>query len=439
MAPPPRAQRPFDVCVFGASGFTGARVAEELAAQCAAAGLRAALAGRDEGKLRALAGKLPNGGDLGIVAGVDVSDPASVERLVGCCRLLLNCVGPYRFYGEPVFGAAAAAGTDYLDLCGEPEFIERMELAYAQPAAASGALMACASAFDSIPNDLGTILVAREFRPPAVPSSVESVIRVSAPLGLPIHFATWESAVHGIGSAQHLQRVRAEAKKAGRGKAPKLVGPRPRGAQGPVWDAALGAYTLPFPGADASVVRRTQMALGARGEPAVHFSARFAVATRYYAAVAVVVGATLMTLAKHGWGRALLLRNPGLMSYGLVSHAGPTQEQMEAATTEVTFVARGFSAPPESADAKPDKRVDLKIGLGDPGYLYTAKMMVAAAMALVEERAKVLESVGGSGGVFTAGFLLRDTSLPERLKRAGMTFEFKHDEAGAPAAAEAAA
>jgi hypothetical protein len=39
---------------------------------------------------------------------------------VSPCRLLLNCVGPFRYWGEPVFTAAAAAGTDYLDIAGEP-------------------------------------------------------------------------------------------------------------------------------------------------------------------------------------------------------------------------------------------------------------------------------------------------------------------------------
>jgi hypothetical protein len=55
------------------------------------------------------------------------------------------------------------------------------------------------------------------------------------------------------------------------------------------------------------------------------------------------------------------------MSYGLVSHAGPTQEQMEAATCELLFVGRGYSAPPAAPDASPDKRVTLKIKMGDPG------------------------------------------------------------------------
>lgn len=112
--------------------------------------LKVGLAGRDEAKLRALAARLPGGDAATILGGADVADAAALARVARAGRLLLNCAGPYRFYGEPVFKAAAAAGTDYLDLCGEPEFIERMELECAAAARASGALMACASAFDSV-------------------------------------------------------------------------------------------------------------------------------------------------------------------------------------------------------------------------------------------------------------------------------------------------
>jgi hypothetical protein len=56
------------------------------------------------------------------------------------------------------------------------------------------------------------------------------------------------------------------------------------------------------------------------------------------------------------------------MSYGLVSHEGPTQEQMEAAVCEVIFEASGYSqGAPATADARPDKKVRLKITMGDPG------------------------------------------------------------------------
>lgn len=70
------------------------------------------------------------------------------------------------------------------------------------------------------------------------------------------------------------------------------------------------------------------------------------------------------------------------------------------------------------------------MSFGDPGYLYTAKLMAAAAMALLGERATCLASVGGAGGVYTAGFLLRDTSIVDRLKADGFKFEVEHVEEG---------
>lgn len=43
-------------------------------------------------------------------------------------RVVMNCVGPYRHFGEVVVSVCAEVGTDYMDLCGEPEFIEKMQL-----------------------------------------------------------------------------------------------------------------------------------------------------------------------------------------------------------------------------------------------------------------------------------------------------------------------
>jgi short subunit dehydrogenase-like uncharacterized protein len=71
--------------------------------------------------------------------------------------------------------------------------MERMELTYFDRARHSGCLMVSACGFDSIPNDLGTLMVQRQFSPPAVPSSVQAVISVSttAKTGVKIHYPTW--------------------------------------------------------------------------------------------------------------------------------------------------------------------------------------------------------------------------------------------------------
>ena len=76
-------------------------------------------------------------------------------------------------------------------LCVPAEFIERMELRLSDVAKRTGSLMASAAGFDSIPADLGTLFTQRLFKAPAVPSSVEAVIQISAEKGSKIHYATW--------------------------------------------------------------------------------------------------------------------------------------------------------------------------------------------------------------------------------------------------------
>ncbi|CAM9118001.1 unnamed protein product, partial [Ectocarpus sp. 8 AP-2014] len=83
-------------------------------------------------------------------------------------RLCLNCTGPYRFLGEAVVSACVDSGTDYIDLCGEPEFMQRMTLKFHEAAEAKGVLIIHACAFDSVPADLGCLFAATQFVSPAV-------------------------------------------------------------------------------------------------------------------------------------------------------------------------------------------------------------------------------------------------------------------------------
>ena len=64
-------------------------------------------------------------------------------------------VGPYVQHGEPLVAACAAAGTDYVDLTGEPEFVDRMYVRHHAEAVRTGARLVHACGFDSIPHDLG--------------------------------------------------------------------------------------------------------------------------------------------------------------------------------------------------------------------------------------------------------------------------------------------
>ncbi len=149
--------REHDVVILGATGFTGELTAAYLA-EHAPAGLRWALAGRNRGKLEAVRARLakidPALTELPLLE-ADSSDDVSLRAMAESTRVVVTTVGPYLQFGEPLVAACAAAGTDYVDLTGEPEFVDRMYLEHNDRAVASGARIVHACGFDSIPHDIG--------------------------------------------------------------------------------------------------------------------------------------------------------------------------------------------------------------------------------------------------------------------------------------------
>ena len=74
-------------------------------------------------------------------------------------KVIISTVGPYQLYGEGLVAACAAAGTDYVDLCGEPAWMAAMIRKYGDVAQASGARIVFSCGFDSIPFDLGVFFL----------------------------------------------------------------------------------------------------------------------------------------------------------------------------------------------------------------------------------------------------------------------------------------
>ena len=149
-------ERQFDLVLFGATSFVGRLTAIYLR-RAAPAGARIALAGRSEGRLRELKASIGAEEWPAIVA--DVSDEASLAELAARTRVLASTVGPYRRYGIPVVEACARAGTHYADLTGEVVFVRESIDRFDGPARESGARIVHSCGFDSIPSDLGVLLL----------------------------------------------------------------------------------------------------------------------------------------------------------------------------------------------------------------------------------------------------------------------------------------
>lgn len=151
-------ERELDVVLFGATSFVGRLCAKYLAG-AAPPQARIALAGRSRERLAALQGTLGEAAADWPLLIADTNDTGSVKELAARTRVLASTVGPYRRYGMPVLEACARAGTHYADLTGEVLFMREAIDRFDAVAADSGARIVHSCGFDSIPSDLGVLML----------------------------------------------------------------------------------------------------------------------------------------------------------------------------------------------------------------------------------------------------------------------------------------
>jgi short subunit dehydrogenase-like uncharacterized protein len=380
--------RSYDIVVFGATGFTGALTAEYLARH-APAETRWALAGRNQAKLEDVRRRLgPGAADVSLLS-ADVTDVGSLRELAEATRVVITTVGPYIRYGEPLVAACAAAGTDYVDLTGEPEFVDRMWLGYHEQAVTSGARIVHSCGFDSIPYDLGALFTIEQL-PEGVPISLEGFVRA----GGTFSGGTFQSTIEILGRLRQGFSVARERSR----REPHRYDRQVKGAAGvPHHDDFAGGWALPFPTIDPQNVLRSARALERYG-PDFTYS-HYLVAKRLPTVIAVAGGgAGLVALAQIPPARRLLLK---LKSSG----AGPSAEQREKGWFRVRF--RGRSG---------ERVVRTEVSGGDPGYGETSKMLAESALCLA------FDDLPARSGQITPAVAMGD-ALRRRLVAAGIKFE----------------
>lgn len=377
-----------DLTLFGATGFTGGLTADYLGAHIPA-GKTWAIAGRNGAKLKTVADRIEKfGGVAPTIIEADSANAASMKALAGQTRVLITTVGPYLQHGEPAVKACAEAGTHYVDLTGEPEFVDEMWLKYHEVAKASGAKIVHACGFDSIPYDLG-VLFTVEHLPENVPIAIEGYIRA----GGTASGGTYHSAIGAFSRVRQAGKTAAARRKVeGRPVGRKIRGGGKigRGARGDGWG-------LPLPTIDPQIVLRSARSLDRYG-PDFSYS-HFAHFKRLHMMAGTIAGAgVLMAGAQLSPTRKLLLklRDPG---------DGPSEEKRAKSWFKLLLIGKGG-----------DTAITAQISGGDPGYTETAKMLSESGLCLAFDE---LPEVSGQ----TTTAVAMGDALIKRLQAAGITFE----------------
>ena len=139
-----------DICLFGATGYTGTLTAEALGRR----GASFTLLGRDRAKLERLA-ESAGASDVRLA---EVGDTDGLVAALKDAKVLLTCVGPFMELGDTAAEAAVRAGVHYIDSTGEGDFIDRLIERYDARARAAGVAMAPSMGFDEVPADLAVTL-----------------------------------------------------------------------------------------------------------------------------------------------------------------------------------------------------------------------------------------------------------------------------------------
>mmetsp|Transcript_53500 Transcript_53500/g.171443 ORF Transcript_53500/g.171443 Transcript_53500/m.171443 type:complete len:433 (-) Transcript_53500:196-1494(-) len=187
--------REYDIVIWGATGFTGQLATAALAGHTAPffscklpnpgaprAGVRYALAGRSETKLRQVHSECGCSVEVGTFV-ADSHDEAAIADFVARTRVVVATAGPFKHYSDLVVGQCAKLGTHYVDITGEVQWVRSVIDRYDEVARSTGAVICSMCGFDSIPFDLGALFAINRVRASTSGSSIRRVMAYVPMLG----------------------------------------------------------------------------------------------------------------------------------------------------------------------------------------------------------------------------------------------------------------
>ena len=396
--------RPYDIVVFGATGFTGRQAAHFLSKN-APEGLKWAVAARSQPKLDAIAREVGGVDTLQ----VDVGDSGAVQEMVGSTRVLITTVGPYSRYGTGVLAACADLGTDYVDITGESAWVRRMIDAHHDRAVETGARIVPFCGFDSIPSDLGAFMMARHLG--TLGQKTVEVRALFSAGGGGINGGTLQSALE-MGQSGDGRMMADPFLLNPKDQRPGPAPERSRDPKRPSYDPDLKAWRAPFfmSAINTRVVRRSNALFTAEGRgygDDFAYQEWLKMPGRPAAYVMTGVVGGFAALMASPLGRSLVER------FGPDAGQGPSEEKMDEGFFKTALVAKG------SDGALIRGRITSQ---GDPGNRSTIRMLGASALCLALDRTRLPKRAG----ILTPATAFGEVLL-ERLRGLGMGWEILAD------------
>lgn len=399
--------RPYDVVLYGATGFVGRQTVAYFAEH--AKGLRWALAGRNAAKLAAIrleAGSAALG--AGIVV-ADSGDGGALNALAASTRVVLSTAGPFAQFGSALVAACVSIGTHYVDITGETAWVRDMIDQHHDAAARSGTRIVPCCGFDSVPSDIGAWLVVQAMQ--AQYGETCATVKASFTLRGGVNGGTLASGLNMMETGQS----QAMAK-------PFLLNPEgsiptrhaiDEDPFAPHRDKDFKAWLGPFVMGtiNTRVVRRSAALLGYGGKAnTFHYQEYMRFGAGPLAAVTAAGFCAGMIQGK------VAMRSSAVRALAKqfvpAPGSGPSESAMDNGSFRCELVGTSASGNQVRATVA---------GQGDPGNRATTKMVCEAAMALVRE-AKQLPGGARLGGVLTPASALGEV-LVERLQGVGLTLE----------------
>nr|GLL26583.1 probable mitochondrial saccharopine dehydrogenase-like oxidoreductase At5g39410 isoform X2 [Ipomoea trifida] len=428
----------YDIVIFGASGFTGKYVVREALKflNVPSSPLKSlALVGRSPSKVaKSLQwASHPNPPPQIPILSADTTDPISLRRVASQAKIILNCVGPFHLYGEPVVAACVDVGCDYLDITGEMEFVERMEGTYHDRAVKKGSLIICGCGYDSVPAVLGMMFNSRQWVSPAAPNRVEAYLSMESDKRVVLNLGSYETLVLAMANKDKSQELRQYSWSASQGihcGTPKRDWALGRGV---VFPSSLDKVAVErmvscltenpegIPGVNETAHQiKKREAFWSTVKP-VHFGMNMASKSVLGVLRFITLALLLWVFGRFSTGRWLLTKFPAAFSLGLFRKNGPTEEEVASASFKLWFVGRGYSdaALASKEGKKPDMEIITRVTGPEIGYSATPIILIQCALVLLSQRHELPK-----GGVFLPGIIFGPTDLQQRLQQNGISFEF---------------